>query len=262
MSTGEFEESAMEASFVDYMEPDEDLAEPPVTAEAVARVAIPALETEPAKALAAFGIGDKVRVPLGRGEVHVIVGKVYENLAHARRESPKSFDSILSTAAGGGDPNGRFYYAEVANGTRQAVGFAEAHGELMHRSAALAPVVRGPTPIGKVEACARAAHEVNRVYCLALGDASHAPWEASPGWVRTSAMQGVEGALAGATPEESHQNWRAHKAAEGWVYGPEKDPTRKTHPCMVDYADLPEDQRKKDELYLAVVRAVAAVLNK
>src|SRR5438105_262770 len=37
-----------------------------------------------------------------------------------------------------------------------------------------------------VEACARAAHEVNRAYCLALGDASQVAWEDAPEWQRSS----------------------------------------------------------------------------
>lgn len=42
-----------------------------------------------------------------------------------------------------------------------------------------------------VEACARAAHEANRAYCLALGDTSQLPWEEALGWQRDSAIKGV-----------------------------------------------------------------------
>ena len=41
---------------------------------------------------------------------------------------------------------------------------------------------------------------------------------------------------------------------------PVKDVASKTHPCMLPYAEIPESQRKKDGLYLAVVRAMAASL--
>lgn len=111
-----------------------------------------------------------------------------------------------------------------------------------------------------VEACARAAHEANRVYCLAIGDDSQPPWETAPDWQRDSARKGVEGALSGNTPEQSHESWLAEKVATGWTYGPVKDPQLKTHPCMVPYGLLPPKQRAKDELFLSVVRAMAKAL--
>ncbi len=112
-----------------------------------------------------------------------------------------------------------------------------------------------------IEACARAAHEVNRAYCLALGDTSQPPWESAPDWQKSSAMKGVAGALAGNTPEQSHQCWLEEKAATGWKFGPVKDPEKKEHPCMVPYAELPADQRVKDELFLATVRAMSAAFS-
>lgn len=109
-------------------------------------------------------------------------------------------------------------------------------------------------------ACARAAHEMNRVYCSAIGDDSQPSWESAPKWQRVSAIKGVVGALTGATPEESHASWMQEKIAAGWKFGPTKDPEKKEHPCMVAYNDLPEAQRKKDSLFLKAVRAMAAAL--
>lgn len=40
--------------------------------------------------------------------------------------------------------------------------------------------------------------------------------------------------------------WVSYKAADGWRYGPFKDPVAKTHPCMVPYDKLPPEQRVKD----------------
>ena len=112
-----------------------------------------------------------------------------------------------------------------------------------------------------IELCARAAHEVNRAYCVALGDESQLPWELASEQLKNSARQGVSGALAGNTAEQSHQSWFDFKRAHGWVYGEKKDETLKTHPCMVPYSQLPESQRAKDDLFLAVVRAVSATLS-
>ncbi len=111
-----------------------------------------------------------------------------------------------------------------------------------------------------IEACARAAHEVNRAYCLALGDTSQPSWENAPEWQKSSAINGVDGALSGNTPEQSHECWLKEKAETGWKYGPVKDPGKKEHPCFVPYAQLPESQRAKDDLFLATVRAVSQAL--
>lgn len=112
----------------------------------------------------------------------------------------------------------------------------------------------------KVDACARAAHEANRAYCIALGDLSQPSWEAAPDWQKSSARQGVGGALAGNTPEQSHESWLAEKRAAGWKYGPVKDPEKKLHPCFMPYADLPPAQRAKDAVFVTVVRAMGAAL--
>ena len=48
---------------------------------------------------------------------------------------------------------------------------------------------------GKVmdtETIARIAHEVNRVYCLTIGDKSQPRWEDAPQWQKESAINGVE----------------------------------------------------------------------
>ncbi len=106
------------------------------------------------------------------------------------------------------------------------------------------------------ELCARAAHEVNRAYCIAIGDDTQLPWELAPDWQKDSARKGVAGALAGFTPAESHAGWLAEKMAAGWKYGAVKDVEKKEHPCFVVYSKLPLDQRRKDAIFVSVVRAV------
>lgn len=113
----------------------------------------------------------------------------------------------------------------------------------------------------RLESCARAAHEANRAYCIAIGDTSQPSWDDAPEWQRTSALNGVRGVLDGNTPEQSHESWLAEKAATGWRYGPVKDPDRKEHPCFVPYAELPPAQQAKDAVYVAVVRAMAEALS-
>lgn len=104
---------------------------------------------------------------------------------------------------------------------------------------------------------ARIAHEANRALQIATEDPAPSPaWEDAPGWQRESAVVGVHQAIDGATPEQLHESWCAHKTADGWVHGPVKDAERKTHPCLVPYAALPEEQRVKDDLFHAVVAAL------
>lgn len=111
-----------------------------------------------------------------------------------------------------------------------------------------------------IENCARVAHEINRAYCDAIGDHSQKPWDEADEWQRKSARLGVGVALGGATAEEQHEAWLAVKLSDGWVHGPVKDATAKTHPCLVPYADLPPEQRIKDSLYIAAVRVVATLI--
>jgi hypothetical protein len=59
-----------------------------------------------------------------------------------------------------------------------------------------------------------------------------------------------------AAPSDSHNNWLAEKTANGWGYGPVKDPEKKEHPCFVAYDELPVEQRTKDYLFQAVVRSL------
>jgi hypothetical protein len=110
------------------------------------------------------------------------------------------------------------------------------------------------------ERIAELAHEANRVYCEAHGDTSQVPWKDAPDWQRKSAVEGVTVALGGATPKQQHEAWCASKIADGWSYGETKDATAKTHPCLVEYEALPEMQKRKDSLYIAVVNAMAAAL--
>jgi hypothetical protein len=113
----------------------------------------------------------------------------------------------------------------------------------------------------KIEACARAAHEANRAYCIAMGDNSQPSWDDAPDWQKSSARNGVEGVIGGNSPKESHEGWLREKEATGWKYGPVKDPEKKEHPCFVPYDELPEAQKAKDSIFVNVVGAMATALD-
>lgn len=115
--------------------------------------------------------------------------------------------------------------------------------------------------IEMIEACARAAHEVNRAYCVAIGDVSQLPWDLAPEWQKMSVRNGIRNALNGATPKQSHDSWLKEKEKDGWKYGPVKDADKKEHPCFVPYEELPNNQKVKDYLFLSTVREMFRVLS-
>ena len=43
-----------------------------------------------------------------------------------------------------------------------------------------------------------------------------------------------------------HDNWAVSRINEGWTYGPQRDDANKKHPCLVDYDDLPENEKEYD----------------
>jgi hypothetical protein len=110
------------------------------------------------------------------------------------------------------------------------------------------------------EHIAHVVHEANRAYCVTVDDRSQIAWDDAPEWQRASAIEGIEKAKNGATPEQLHESWCAFKIADGWTHGDVKDADAKTHPCLVPYADLPAEQRVKDHLFRAIVEACAAAV--
>lgn len=112
----------------------------------------------------------------------------------------------------------------------------------------------------KIEIIARTCHEVNKAFCAGLGDFSHLPWESTPENIKASAIDGVQAHLAagpeGLTPGTSHKAWMDFKRADGWTYGQVKDYEKKTHPSLVAFHQLSEQEQAKDHLFGLIVRAM------
>lgn len=104
------------------------------------------------------------------------------------------------------------------------------------------------------------AHEANRVL-TGLQDTPEIPvaphWYDATAEQRESVTDGVVHAQIGVTPEQNHKNWCAFKRSRGWTYGPVKDEVDKVHPLLVPYDELPESQKVKDRLFLAIVSALS-----
>jgi hypothetical protein len=107
------------------------------------------------------------------------------------------------------------------------------------------------------ERIARTCHEVNKVWCEFNGDFSHKCWKDAPDWQKNTALLGVRfhKEHPDADDAASHDSWMNQKLAEGWKYGPIKDPEAQTHPCIVPFEDLPRDQQFKDRLFRTICHA-------
>jgi hypothetical protein len=160
------------------------------------------------------------------------------------------------TAAARGQPKLGYYvvYADGYESWSPTDAF-EAGNTLITESPAT-PAVAEPNA-QKIWNIARIVHEANRAYCEHLGDTSQPAWIDAPSWQIASALKAVEFRLQNpeASAEQQHQSWCMQKIADGWCWGLEKSATLKTHPCLVEYCDLPKEQQFKDALFATIVNA-------
>jgi hypothetical protein len=77
-------------------------------------------------------------------------------------------------------------------------------------------------------------------------------WDQVPAAMRERVLAMVRGYQAGMTPRQAHERWCDAMTADGWRYGPRKDPAARTHPAMTVYSELPEHQKIKDMMALQI----------
>lgn len=46
--------------------------------------------------------------------------------------------------------------------------------------------------------------------------------------------------------KNTHEVWSAGRIRDGWTYGPTRDDEKKTHPCLVPYEELSEEEKAYD----------------
>jgi len=111
-----------------------------------------------------------------------------------------------------------------------------------------------------VELIAMVCHEANRAYCATLGDDTQPSWEDASDWQRESVIDGVTFFLRHPTAPAfmAHDNWIRTKEDAGWSYGEIKDASALTHPCMLPWNELPDEQKRKDILFHNIVFAMTA----
>lgn len=52
--------------------------------------------------------------------------------------------------------------------------------------------------------------------------------------------------LAEQMAKNVHDVWAETRIQQGWTYGSERNDERKTHPCLVPYEDLPDEEKDYD----------------
>ena len=109
---------------------------------------------------------------------------------------------------------------------------------------------------------ALACHGANAAYCRYLDDNSQPDWDDVDSVQKDSIYAGIrlhaENPEAG--DEAAHESWMKAKIDAGWKCGETKDANKKTHPCIVPYAELPKEQQFKDALFRAIVLSLAPAL--
>lgn len=84
-------------------------------------------------------------------------------------------------------------------------------------------------------------------------------WEEEPQPIRqamTAAVERIQQRFI-RSPRQSHEEWVEARVKEGWVWGEVKNPVTKQHPNLVPYEDLPPEERRKDELFFNIVKALS-----
>ena len=52
--------------------------------------------------------------------------------------------------------------------------------------------------------------------------------------------------LAELLSKNVHEVWAETRITQGWKYGEQRNDELKTHPCLVPYEELPEEEKKYD----------------
>ena len=64
-------------------------------------------------------------------------------------------------------------------------------------------------------------------------------------------------ALVEQLAENTHDVWALQRLSTGWTWGPTRDDAHKKHPCLVPYADLPEQEKEYDrKTALETIKAI------
>lgn len=97
---------------------------------------------------------------------------------------------------------------------------------------------------------------------LPEGSPALAPWEAAD----TETVRGLLAEIQALaenpddTPEKRHAEWVTKQMEAGWTYGPEEDAEGKKNPLIVDYVQLPDFVKERDQVIAAAAQAARKAL--
>lgn len=109
----------------------------------------------------------------------------------------------------------------------------------------------------KAEDVARVCHAANREIQKIFEQKVSPSWDNEREDIKLSVLDGVRNVVENdLVPQESHERWVQFKLHEGWEWGPEKDVKTRTHPNLVAYEELPDEEKLKDKVFVAIVDAL------
>lgn len=112
----------------------------------------------------------------------------------------------------------------------------------------------------RIWAIAQVCYDAERSFRQINGDNSLNPWDYAEGSQKRKAAQTVQAILLteGASADQVHELWMLQMLANGWNFGPKENETAKTHPFLVPFHQLPEDQQHLTRLTVGIVNSLAA----
>jgi len=107
----------------------------------------------------------------------------------------------------------------------------------------------------KTSHIALVAHQVMAAYRASIGDNQQTSWNEASEDKRTASIARAQAVIdnPNVPPEVAHADWIRARKAEGWKPGKKRDNDAKTHPMLIPFEDLPNEQKTEEYLYRAVV---------
>lgn len=110
-------------------------------------------------------------------------------------------------------------------------------------------------PIQILAKIAEQAHAVNNVWTKEVGNETRPEWNTLSQEDKEHYIHAVSNAIDSKlySPAEAHKQWSTWMLAQGWEHG-EYNRDEKKHPNLIPFEQLPESEKVKDILFIAVCK--------